>query len=768
MKPKNIILYLLLLAVLSACSTTKNLPAGQVLYTGQKKMVVENQAKTAVGETAMEEIEAALAKAPNNSLFGSSTMRIPVPVGLWAYNSFVYSEKGLGKWLFKRLAANPVYISTVNPALRAKAASNILRDYGFFNGTVGYELLPDKKNEKKAKIQYRVDMKNPYFLDSIEYKRFSPEMMSIINRAETRTLLRKGNQFSVIDLDGERQRLSTIFRNVGYYYFRPDFIGFRADTTRVSGSVDLQIIPKSGIPVNATKRWNIGNISVHLYGVNGEEPNDSLRYEEMDIHFHDKLKLRPKVLKQRFRFRPGQRYSQRRSTLTQQKFAELGVFRYTEMQFQPQDTTATNNLLDVTIRSAFDLPYDSELELNLATKSNDYAGPGAAYTVTKRNVFKGGESFTVGVKGSYEWQTKTPAGGDGAKINSWEIGLNSSLVFPRVVFPRLGKKEYDFPATTTFSLNIDQLNRARFFKMLSFGGEATYLFQPSRVSKHTVTPLKLTFSTLQSRTAEFDSIMNVNKALGKSMENQFIPAISYTYTYDNSATRRDRSHLWWQSTLTSSGNITSGVYALFGKGFNDEKTLFGSSLAQFLKVTSEVRYTWGIDRNQSIATRLMGGVIYAYGHNKYAPYKEQFFIGGANSLRAFTVRSIGPGSYFPKEESKYGYLDQTGDMKVEANIEYRFRIIKDLHGAIFLDAGNVWLLRDRENIEGGKFSLSGLAKNIGLGTGAGLRYDLSFLVIRVDCGVAIHAPYDTGKSGYYNIPKFSDGLGVHFAIGYPF
>lgn len=766
---KNIIrCFLCISVVLSSCSTTKNLPEGQVLYTGQKGIAVENRAKTPAGELAMEEVEAALAKAPNNAFFSSSSMRTPLPIGLWYYNRFVNSEKGFGKWMFKRYAATPVFISSVNPEIRTKAATNILRDYGFFNGTVGYEIIGNKKNEKKAKIQYFVDMKNPYFLDSVEYRRFSPEMMELVNRSQMRSRIQKGDQFSVIELDAERERLSTLFRNVGYYYFRPEFIGYRADTTRVSGQVDLQVFPKTGVPEAAVKRWDIGNIFVQLYGAKGEVPNDSLVYEDMTIYYHDKLKIRPNVLHKQFRFHSGQRYSQRRVTTTQQKLAELGVFRYTEMKFLPQDTTSVNNLLNVTVNSNFDLPYDSELELNIATKSNDYAGPGVSYSVTKRNVFRGGESFSVGIKGSYEWQTKTPKGGSSAKINSWEVGINSALTFPRLVFPRLGKNTYDFPATTTFGLNIDQLNRAHFFKMLSFGGEASYSFQPTKVSRHTVTPLKLTFSTLQNKTGEFKDILDENKALAQSMESQFIPALSYTYTYDNAAVRGKRNLFWWQSSFTSSGNLTSAAWALTGKGYNEEKKLFGATMAHFFKTTSEARYTWRIDRNTSLATRVMGGLIYPYASNKVAPYKEQFFIGGANSIRAFTVRSIGPGKYVPKKNDKYGYLDQTGDIKFEANVEYRFRIVNDLHGAIFLDAGNVWLLRDKGQIEGGKFKMNSIGENLALGTGAGLRYDLSFLVIRLDCGVALHLPYETEKSGYYNIPKFSDGLGIHFAIGLPF
>jgi outer membrane protein assembly factor BamA len=177
-----------------------------------------------------------------------------------------------------------------------------------------------------------------------------------------------------------------------------------------------------------------------------------------------------------------------------------------------------------------------------------------------------------------------------------------------------------------------------------------------------------------------------------------------------------------------------------------------------------------IDRNQSLATRLNGGIIYAYGNSDVSPYSEQFFVGGANSIRAFTVRSIGPGNYTPemRSQSDYAYMDQTGDMKLEGNMEYRFRIVGDMHGAVFADAGNIWMLRSNPDRPGGTFNLKRLPQELALGTGVGLRYDLSVMVVRFDCGIAVHTPYETTRKGYYNIPKFANGLGLHFAIGYPF
>lgn len=216
-------------------------------------------------------------------------------------------------------------------------------------------------------------------------------------------------------------------------------------------------------------------------------------------------------------------------------------------------------------------------------------------------------------------------------------------MFPRVVFPRFGGREYDFPASTTFKLYADQMNRAKYYKLLSFGGNATYDFQPTPTNRHSLTPFRLTFNVLQHRTAAFEEVAEKNKALLLSLQDQFVPAMEYTYTYDNSSVRSVRNPVWWQTTFTSAGNITSGIYRIFGQPFSEKnKKLLGAPFAQFLKLNTDYRYLWKLDRNNAIAARIAGGVLWTYGNSTVAPYNEQFYVGGANSIRAFTVRSIGP------------------------------------------------------------------------------------------------------------------------------
>ena len=268
-------------------------------------------------------------------------------------------------------------------------------------------------------------------------------------------------------------------------------------------------------------------------------------------------------------------------------------------------------------------------------------------------------------------------------------------------------------------------------------------------------------------TKNFDETMDKNPAIALSFRNQFIPTISYTYTFNKSFGRKGNNRILWQTNGTQAGNILAGVMGLLGdKG---EKHLFGNQFSQFVKGSTELKYYRRLWRDNWLASRFLVGAGHAYGNSKVMPYSEQFYIGGANSIRAFTIRTLGPGSYRPPQDNPNAYFDQTGDFKLEANIEFRFKIIGDLHGAIFMDAGNIWLLKEDPQRPGGKLTLKSFGKDIALGTGFGLRYDISYIVLRADLGIGLHTPYpNPDKKGYYNLSSFKNSLGFHLAIGYPF
>jgi outer membrane protein assembly factor BamA len=750
----------------SACSTTRNIPEGETLYTGIKRIDIEAGDSVPFSPHALAEIEAALAYPPNNALFGSSSVRTPLPFRLWIYNALVGSEGGVGKWIFDKFAARPVFLSTVNPGVRAAIAHNLLRENGYFDGAASYEVIPDAKNTRKAKIAYHILPNHLYTYDSIRYVRTRSAADSLIALHASEQLLQPGMGFSVASLETERQRISSLLRSEGFYYHRPEFIVYQADTLLSPGKVVLRVMRKSGLPQAAMTPFRIGKVAVRMTGYRGEPAVDSLEYRDMTIFYENKLRVRPSVLYKHLMLKPGDRYSEERERQTQTAIARLQIFRFAEMQFEPRDTSRRNDILDLSINTLYDLPLGGELEFNITDKSNNLRGPGAIFSLTRYNLFRGGEVLKLEAKGSYEWQTGKARTG----MNSYEWGAGASLSLPFVLLPSFTDRGLTYPSFTTFRLSGDLLNRARFFRMLSFNAGLSYEFQPSLYHRHLFTPFRLTYNRLLSQTAEFDSISAVNPALRLSLTDQLIPALSYTYTYDDSSDPKPH-HVWWQASLAEAGNLLSGIYALAGNKWGREgKKLLGNPFAQFVKISGEFRYNHRLDRNNRIVLRLMAGAIASYGNARVAPFSEQFYTGGANSLRAFNIRSIGPGRFVPADPhlNRYSYIDQTGDLKLEANLESRFRILGNLHGATFLDWGGLWLLRDDPNRPGGTFSPEHFLSDMALGTGLGLRYDFDFLVIRLDAGLGLHLPYDTGRRGYYNLPRFRDSFAYHLAVGYPF
>lgn len=768
---KRTVLYIFLALLAASCSTTRHIPDGDMLYTGIKEVVftdAKENAASAAGKTALQEARYALDYAPNGAIAGSSTLRA-LPIGLWWYNALYDSRSKVGKWLFNKLAKAPVLISKVNPSLHADVATNILKYYGYFNANVEAEVIPSAKNPKKAKVSYKGTLGTPYRYDTISYCNFAQGADSLIRSEWDSRLIRQGQQFDAAAMEQERNRINKLLRNNGYYNFRPEYITFLADTVKRRGYASIRVQPSADMPQQANDVRRIGDITIRVRNNDTgslRQKADTLKRRNITyIYYGDKVPVRVGPLMRNIQIRNGELYSQEKQQNAVDKLSRMNIFNNFRINLVPREGS---DLLDLDITTQLDKPYDFTFELNVTSKSNNQVGPGSKISLAKRNLFRGGETLKFTLAGSYEWQTDKKVKGKAALVNSWEIGGDISLNFPRLYFPLLNRRYLRLPATTSFRLFIDEMNRSGFFRMVQAGGDATYKIQSHSTTTHTVIPFRLTYDMLLSTTEKFDNIVESNKLIANSFRDQFIPAMQYGYTYDNTGTHhRNKSKI--DVSVTSAGNITSLAFAAFGKPFNQKnKNIFGNPYAQFIKATAELRQLWKIDNNQYIATRIMAGAIHSYGNSDTAPYSEQFYIGGSNSLRAFSVRSVGPGSYRPENANGYNYLDETGTMKLEANVEYRFRIVSDLHGALFVDAGNIWLLKEEKERPGGELRASTFGKQIALNTGFGVRYDLAILVLRLDFGLGLHAPYDTGRSGYFNLNPLKDGFAWHFAIGYPF
>ena len=750
-----------------ASLTTDSLQQGRLTLTKeQKKALKVAQARDEADfAVAREEVEAVLAYPPNNAIFGSSSMSWPWQIGLWVHNGLADSKGVLGKWMYRTFGTEPALISQVRPDMRTKVATNTLHNYGYFHGKVDCSILP-QKNPKKAKVSYRVEAGQLFRLDSVAYLHYPAPMDSLIRAHSREGLLHRGDAFSVVNLSNEQTRIESLLRNHGYYFYNAGYTTFRADTLQRKNFVQLQVIPVADRPERADRPWYIGRTYITVRHKDNAPLTGQLVRRNYTYQFSGRqLPLRPNMWRHAISHRRGELYSLEDQKLTLEKLGAMGVLSQMDVAYVPRDTSATCDTLDIMVTAVMDKLYDSTFEMNATMKSNQQIGPGLSYELAKRNAFRGGEKVSFKIFGSYEWQTGAGNAGHNPLLNSYEIGPQLALRFPRVVFPGISRRRVRHYATTQFTLDADWKNRSNFFNMVSFGLGATYHWYKRETSQHELTLFNLEFDKLNHTTPAFDSIMQANPALYVSMRDQFVPALSYTFTYQS---RTWRQNPWWvQLSFKEAGNLTSLGYALAGQKLTRQgKKLFGNPFAQYVKFTAEAHKLFKLTPDTKLAARLFGGVVYSHGNSNAVPYNDQFYVGGANSIRAFTVRSVGPGRYKP-DKSRYSYMDQTGDVKFEANVELRTRLMGDLHGAVFLDAGNVWTLRADPQRPGSQLTASTLT-DIAVGTGFGLRYDMQFLVLRFDVGIALHAPYETSKSGFYNIERFKDGLGLHFAIGYPF
>ncbi len=772
----------LILVMAASCSTTKKLGEKDVLYTGVKYLKYHEH-DTKLEASVKDDIFTAINVRPNNPLY-SPYYRTPFPIGLMIYNNIDEDATGFKGWLYKHFAAKPVLIKRVNPQARVDMINTILRNNGYFTSSASYTIHP-KKNPKKAKISYDINVNPPYTIGDVKYTGGKDPLMSMVDSlARENRYLQPGSRYCLDSLSAVRIDITNYVRNRGYYFFRPEYIQYMADSVQDKGVIHLKLVESNDIPNNARMRYITHDIVAMVFNDDGRGVPDTIETDRCTLIRYEPVYIKDHVIPGCIRARKGRQFRVNSIDRTQAALSRLGIFSSVDIQVNPLDSVTPDGegLLDLTINCQLDKPWEVTFEMHGASKSNSFIGPGLEVGATHKNAFGAGEKFSVDIYGDYEWQTGGSGSYKGADFNSYEFGVESKLDFPRLLAPKFLYPSRRYTNWTRFSISADLMNRPHNFKMSQLSMAATWEWHTNRFSSHVLTPFKLTYNRLLSTSEEFDSVMNVNPALKESFKNVFVPKIEYTYTYDRDITRCD--HITFVGSVSEAGNIASGLWSAFGaKG---TKQLLGTPFSQFVKAQGQVVWTRHFGLKSALATRVMLGVAHAYGNSSEVPYREQFYVGGSNSVRAFAVRTLGPGSFRPKVESspqgeplpegtaqpagnaRYSYYDQTGTFKFEANVEYRFPILGYFNGAVFLDAGNIWLLQDDEKRPGGRLKMKNFFNELALGTGVGLRFDMSMLVVRADLGIALHAPYQTTKSGYFNIPSFKDLLAFHLAIGYPF
>ena len=814
MKKSNIIHIVLLgigLMLLASCSMTKNLPENEQLFAGLKKIVYADETEYGVEEydkhleNTKLEVEAALATQPNGSLFGSSYISLPWSWHLWVYNKYSGKSSGFARWMTKTFGNPPVLMSNVNPTLRSSVARSVLRNNGYFRGDVTYDII-QQSNPKKCKIAYTVHLDSLYTLDSVSYVNFPAPIQALIDSTADESLIKSQSPFSINNLDAERSRISTLLRNNGYYYYSPSYASYLADTFAVDNKAQLRLQMADGIPNDALHKWYIGKLDVNFRKSAREVLNDSVKRRMLTIHFNGKKSpIRPGVILRNLRLRPRQEYNYDKYMESASKINATGVFSSTDFQFTPRPKTDT---LDLRLNCTFDKPYDFYVEGNVIGRTNGRYGPELKIGLTRRNAFRAGEKLDLNLHGAYEWQRNASS-----DMSSYQYGADVSIEFPRIIAPFydsdrvrrdkngrvIRRKRFYSTPTTYLKLSTDIVRRPDYYKMHVVTGEWTYRWQSSETSKHEFSPLTLKYQYKNSTTEKYDSLVTQFPYLERTMGDYLIPKMRYTYTYTSPASMRHP--IRWETTIEESGNLVSLYDVIRGKSFNEKnKELFKNNYSQFLRLETDFTKNWSVGMQSQLVAHVNAGIAWSYGNSDEVPYSEMFYAGGANTLRAFSARGIGPGRFndYNLKDREFNYVFRNGEMKLIMNLEYRTPLFGNLHGAVFLDAGNVWNIRNPLGVsldeidaiqdEDIKYFLSmfniwadqtlfkpsEFFNDISLGTGIGLRYDLGFLVIRVDWGIALHMPYsplmsdDTFKGGYFNIGRFKDAQTLNFAIGYPF
>jgi outer membrane protein assembly factor BamA len=764
MKYKSFILLIYLLIVFSGCSNTRFLTKDQVLYTGRQDVKIINSHHISNTSSVKSYVKSITDHKVNNSLFGR---RVLPPVGLWVHNYVkVNDKKKVRSWLSKTLSSSPILISDVNPVLRATKIENDLFDMGYFHTDAWAEIDTNKRNPHKARVSYFIDLAPPNYYDQVLLDTLSDQIDTLISKDNFMNQIKAGEQFNLDKLKTARVSLSRNIQDKGYFYFIPEFIDLKADTTVMNNKLNLVIGKKKELPLSVLSYYKINNIII-----NNSQGKDSV-FSNRDTIVYDGIRiiskgdiLKPELLVNSIYFRKGDIYSYIANQSTVSRLNNLGVFKSVNISYAQNKTDSLAHLLDVKIDLIMSDNISLDFNANLATKSSGYFGPLFSVGISHGNTFRGAERLKTGLTGGFEWQWGTKSTNQ-IGTYSYQLGINSGLTLPRLVLPfNTGKKNILLLQRSTVNTELNLLNRTAFYKMLSVKANLNYQWSKNNNIQHSIYPLYLNSVHLLATTSEFDSVVSENIYIRKSFEEQFILGTKYDFSFNNTLTVKP-NNFFFQAGISTSGNLID-LFAGIGKGSSERPYLFFNKVySQYVKFSTDFRY-YRNGFNRSLVFRFYAGIGVPYGNSTALPYVEQFFSGGAYSIRGFKARYLGPGSFHAADQS--GYIDQSGDVKLESNLEYRFDMSKLLKGAVFLETGNIWLVNEDVNRPGAKFDIHTFYNQLAVGSGFGLRFDFTFFVLRADFGIPLRNPYVTeGKNWLFGTKKIlSEGL-FNLAIGYPF
>ena len=754
---------------LTSCSATKFVPEGSYLL-DEVKIHSDNK------DIKPSDMKLYVRQNPNAKWF--STFKTQ----LYVYNlSGRDSTKRFNRFL-RRLGDAPVIYNEADALRSQEEITKAVQNMGYMGAFVKKSA---KTKRKKLRLRYDITAGKPYIVRTLNYDIKDSVIQRYVNNDSLNSKLKEGMLFDVNILDGERQRITDYLLNNGYYKFNKDFITYTADTARGTHFVDLtlHVLPyktHAGDSARNHYQYKINKINfitdynvLQSSALSSVEINDSIHYNGYPIYYKDQLYLRPKVLTDNLKFKTGDLYDERAVQKTYTSFGRLSALKYTNIRFfetQIGDSTMLNSYVMLTKSKHKSVSFELE-----GTNSAGDLGAAASVAFQHRNLFRGSETFMIKFRGAYE--AISGLGSTYKNHNYTEYGVESSINFPNFLFPFLTSDfKSKIRATTEFGLQYNYQLRPEFSRTIA-SASWSYKWAEKQKVQHRIDLLDISYLYLPWISSQFEEDYinkdNNNYILRYNYENRLIVRMGYTYNYNSIGGQLVNNTIASNSYsiragFESAGNILYGISKLvkMHKTENNEYAILGIPYAQYVKGDFDFAKNIVIDRRNSFAFHAGFGIAVPFGNAKVVPFEKRYFAGGANSVRGWSVRDLGPGSF----EGDGNFMNQSGDIKLDASIEYRSKLFWKFQGAAFIDAGNIWTIREYENQKGGGFKFNKFYKQIAVAYGLGLRLDLDFFVLRFDGGMkAINPAYDRGKNRYPIIhPDFGRDFAFHFAVGYPF
>jgi len=763
----NKYIFIFICLLLTACSGTRHLPKGEKLYTGAEiKLVSTDKSSPRLNKKLIQNIaKESMRPLPNTSYFGMRPQ-------LMLYMSAGENPKSKFKKWLKKIGQAPVLMSSVKPQVTASIIDAKLFNIGIFNSLTQFNTV---EKEHTASVIYTSYIHNRFKLKEVLYSISNDSLNKAILSGNDMSVIHAGDEYNLDLLKLERVRIDALLKNRGYFYFNPDYLIFKADTSDVNRTVSLKLSLKDSIPENALTVYRIRNVFINQNFSLSEEPKDStidtiMFRKTVFLGKDSDQNITPRVISRSVFLKKNQIYSRDNHNITLNRLMSMGNFKFVQVKFSESDTTA-NGYLDVTILMTPMPNYTFRTEFDLISKSNNYTGPQLNLSILDRNTFRGAELLNLTMAGSFEAQL-----GQNNNLFSYSLNPSVELTFPKFVVPFNIRSRSRYNPTTRLLLSYNFLKRVNYFDMNTFQFIYGFKWKASTRIEQELNPVNISYTTIGNQSSTFIALLNANPFLKKSYEEQFIAGGSYSFTYNEQMIQAKKIQYYMHFAAESAGNLFSLANIIGGKTItsDNQSKVVGTIYSQYAKFSIDGRAYYNfIDKNK-IALRLFAGYANPYGNSSTMPYSKQFFSGGPNSIRAFQINSVGPGTYLQSTTTNE-FLQLGGDIKLEMNAEYRFGIYSFLKGALFVDAGNVWLQRSNLTNTGTPFQFSTFMNELAVGAGMGLRIDVSFFILRFDLAMPLRKPWlpdnqrwVTNQINFGNSTWRSQNLVLNIAIGYPF